>query len=335
MELVVTMLMTSILLVGMGSVLLIATHAMPEAQGPMIRTLDATRIADQIAAELYCAVTVTRSSPTVIEFTVDRGGAKHTIRYAWSGTPGDPLTRKYDAGSVVNVLEKIQDFALTYRVKTVTEQSPPVTNESAETILASYDTPISPADYAITDKKWIGQYFLPSLPADATAWKVTRVTFPARSHGPSNGITAVQLRLPTASNLPDANVLETVFMPENALSNSYLWQQFSFASVSGLLPGRGLCLVLARQKKDKHLADIQFDSGGGVARLTTADAGGTWASDSAQSMMYVVYGTYETTKTVPTDSIVLLSVGIHLRPGAAPAMPVDTEAMTLNNPELP
>ena len=48
-----------------------------------------------------------------------------TIRYAWSGTPGDPLTRQYNGGTVLNVSDYVQFFSLDYSKRAGQMQGPP------------------------------------------------------------------------------------------------------------------------------------------------------------------------------------------------------------------
>jgi type II secretory pathway pseudopilin PulG len=337
-ELVLSMGLMTILLGGISSTILLASHALPSEQNASAAVNRGYQAADQIAGELYCARSFTEKASTAVEFTVaDRSGdaTPETIRYAWSGTAGDPLTRQYNGGTVVDWLADVQEFALTYDVTEVTEELPPVEAEGAETLLISHDTSVSLTDWGLTDKGWIGQYFFPPLPAEATAWKVTRVKFMARIHGGNKGITAVQLRLPTAGNLPGATILEEVLMYESALDPSYLWEEFSFASVSGLSPTQGLCLVLALNKKEAHLADVRYDDGAGSGLLTTTDAGSNWNYNSGKAMLYYVYGTVTTTSQ--PDPLVrqwLRSVGIKLRVGSETSSRIESAVEILNEPEV-
>lgn len=337
-ELVLSMAIMTILMGAMASAVLIATHALPDDQSPSTAAVDGSEVLDRIAGDLLAGTSFPEMTARSVTLTVaDRNGDKapETIRYAWSGTPGDSLTRQYNGGTVVKLVAEVQEFALDYVLTTVTEEHDPVTKESAEQVLCSYDTPVVAADFAITETEWIGQYFFPSLAADVTAWKVTRVSFMARIHGADKGITAVQIRLPTGADLPSPTVLEEVLMYENSLGESYSWKEFAFSNVSGLSPTQGLCLVLALNKKEAHLADIQYDSGGGSGRLTTTDAGSTWSSDAGQSMLYYVYGTVTTTTTPdPTIRQWLRSVGITLRIGKDPSGRVETATQVLNAPEV-
>ena len=155
----------------------------------------------------------------------------------------------------------------------------------------------------------------------------------ARICGAAKGITAVQLRLPVGGK-PGPTVLDEVPMEEAGLGEAYLWQEFAFSNASGLSPTQGLTLVLAMIKKDTHLADIQYDAGGGEDMLTTSNAGSSWTQHH-HSMLYYVYGTVTTTTT--PDPVVrewLDAVGITLRVGEESSARVDTAVQILNQPEV-
>lgn len=145
-ELVLGLAVTSVLLTGMASALLIASRA-ANPTGPTPKILTGSRAVQDILNELHYALTFTERSANAVEFTVaDRNGdaLPDTIRYAWSGIAGDPLTRQYNGGTVVTVAEDVHDFSLDYRTRTVSSPpseggstSAPVFEEFAEAKLTS------------------------------------------------------------------------------------------------------------------------------------------------------------------------------------------------------
>ncbi|MBN2477587.1 MAG: hypothetical protein JXB62_23470 [Pirellulales bacterium] len=335
-ELAVSMIATGFLLVGMASAVYIATQA-AKPDAPTAAMLQGSMTAAEVLSDLRCAIALTERTATSVAFTVadrDTDDAPETIRYAWSGTAGDPLTRQYNAGPVVDVLANVQEFALDYQVKTIEEAQPPEDHESAEILLAGHETAASAADYAIKANVWIGQLIAPALPGDATAWKVTRVRFPARIHGASKGVTAVQLRFASGS-APGSTVLQQVSMPESSLGSSYAWQEFSFSGAGGISPATSLCLVLGVQTVDADLCDVQYDSGGGSDRVTSANAGTSWTYSASTSMLFAVYGTV-TTQTTP-DPVTrhwVLAMDVTLRTGQDASTATRTGVQLLNAPEV-
>lgn len=66
-----------------------------------------------LLADIQLAQSFSENTTTAVTFTVpDRNGDNNpeTIRYAWSGNAGDPLTRQYNSGAVVTVAENVHTF---------------------------------------------------------------------------------------------------------------------------------------------------------------------------------------------------------------------------------
>lgn len=116
-ELVMCTLIAATLMMGIGSTMLVSVRALPQGDSASSATLTASPIVDQLAMELQNAVTINSRSATMVEFTVaDRDGDEvvETLRWEWSGTAGDPLTRQYNGADPVALLEGVQALTLTY-----------------------------------------------------------------------------------------------------------------------------------------------------------------------------------------------------------------------------
>lgn len=338
-ELTVSMAVSTILLAGIASAMVIASHALPDSNSTMSTTIDAYRVADQLAGELYVAQTITsKTSKSITFFVPDRNGDANpeAISYSWSGIAGAPLVRQYHNGTQLIVADNVQEFQLTYTNDMEMLQPPPNDTESAEFVLSFNDGGGGGAvDRAVKDNIWYGQYFIPVLPANALSWSVTRVQIMARSKGPQDGVAAVQIRPATASNLPSVTVLEQQLMPENLLNTAYQWETFIFTSVIGLSPTRGMCLVIARDVNNKHICELQetnFATGGALA---TTDAGTSWTNSGGNGLTHYIHGTV-TTRTTPVSvlHVYTKSIAIRLRIGADAATVVQTAVPLLNEPEV-
>jgi len=120
-ELVASLAATSILLAGMGSVVYVAARSTDESTTPALQIL-ASSTAHDVLSDLQYAVSFQQRSTTAVEFKVaDRNGdgSPDTIRYAWSGTSGDPLTRRYNSGTVANYLENVHVFEYADHIETI------------------------------------------------------------------------------------------------------------------------------------------------------------------------------------------------------------------------
>lgn len=328
-EMIVTAVIVSILAVAIGSAILLASHALPDRDQPSFPGADVAATADQIAAEMSSAVSVSKYGPTAIEFTVWRHGAYRTISYEWSGTAGDPLIRRYDGSIAGIMIESVQEFNLNY-----TTQASEYLVETEELELGIHHTPTSGGTYSITSNAWVGQYFEPAnLPNKTISWKVTRVLFEAEAKGTSGGITRVQLRKATSSGLPEGGPLEEHTLVEADLGVGFSWVQFMFSNVSGLDPDEGLCLVL-QWDTDLHSASVRYDTAGGSGLLVTSNGGSSWSRDSGRSLTYYVYGRAKMPDPDPGPHGRLYAIEISLRAGELPESGVLTSAVTLNQPYL-
>ncbi|MCH7925855.1 MAG: prepilin-type N-terminal cleavage/methylation domain-containing protein, partial [Planctomycetes bacterium] len=108
-ELVAAMTVMTILMMGMGSAMIIASRAIPNDKSPMSIATESRNVLDRLTEDLLYAISVSEKAATALTFTVaDRGhgaAGPETIRYAWSGTPGDPLTLEYNGASAVNLVD--------------------------------------------------------------------------------------------------------------------------------------------------------------------------------------------------------------------------------------
>jgi len=340
-ETVAAVAVTSIILLGIGSAMLLAGRALPDTRSPTAQTVAGAEALDSVVAELRYAVAINQRSGRMIEFTVaDRSGdtTPEVIRYEWSGTAGHPLTRQYNAGALVEVLANVQDFSLTYDLQTISTQIPQA-NESAETLLIGYDSSQDYHDYPIKDTEWYSEYFRPTLPGDAVSWKVTRVRFQAKQAGFLGGETKAQLQTPTAGGLPSGVVLEEATFYESILPLFYLVQEVTYTHVSGLSPQQGLCLVFqwvsSGDGSCKLLGQDRSVSAANIALLKSTDKSVSWSSLSAQSLLFSVYGTVTTAGTPQIQNRYYLNaVGIRLKAGTDDQATVQTSVRVLNRPEV-
>ncbi|MBU0617195.1 MAG: prepilin-type N-terminal cleavage/methylation domain-containing protein [Planctomycetes bacterium] len=157
-ELVLSMGIMAILMGGMASAILVATHALPDDQGSSEAGAEAVEIVDQIAGELLYATAITEEAENAVTFTVadrNHGAAgPETIRYEWSGTPGDPLTREYNGATAVKICEEVQLFSLRFFRQVTQLQGPP-------SVLLVVDDAVGPCDAEIARQTTIEGWGFP------------------------------------------------------------------------------------------------------------------------------------------------------------------------------
>jgi hypothetical protein len=335
-EVVVTSAILAILLGGMASAVMLAGRAMPDGKSGPSASLAAGRAADRIAADLFYATSIATANAREIVFTVaDRNGdgSPETIRYYWSGTSGDPLTRQFNGATAAVVAQDVREFQLAYDKRQV---ALPVTySDGVETLLATYGGFFFLDDGNINSTSWRGQYFQPTLPANAKSWKVTRVRFKARKHGPAAGDTKVQLR-PANGTVPGDFVIDERSMSESSLGGSSQWVEFAFSNASGMLPGSGMCLVLAGTRS-ADTCDVRYQSllawPSNSQWVVSNNGGASWTAPEGQSMVFSVYGTVSTPNPVGYEYR-LASVRCTLRSGPNTWSRSQTSIRVVNEPQV-
>lgn len=334
-EMVVSLSIMSVIFLAMGSVMVLASKAVPSPNAPANLAIDAADLLEQIASELEVATSVSVSNEKGIAFTVpdrDDDDTEETIAYLWGGAAGGALTRKYNGGTTVTILPHVFEFTLNY--DTVPVPQPDIKTESAEMLLDSYSSSSFATEFVVTRNNLIGQWINPQgLPSNAVDWNLTRVLFQAKKHSSSDGIIKVQIRTPTASKTPSSTVLASNTLYENILTSDYVWVSSPYTTVRGIAPADELCLVLQWQY-DTEAASIRHTYLGGSNMLYSYTQGSSWNYTSTNSMLFYAYGTYGT--LVPQPPVTgLRSVTITLNTGKTASSRVRTAVQTLNLPEMP
>ena len=332
-EFTLSMAITSILLMAIGSSIVLASHAIPDGSETTASTIASSRAIDLLVEEVRYAVAISENTATSLEFAVaDRDGdlSYEWIRYAWSGVADDPLTRQYNGGEPVSVVHEVSSFLLTYETIAYQMLSPPVV--SAEMVLASHIA-TNPTDYGISSTTWLSQYIVPAaLPAETVSWSVSRVQIKAASSGAAKGFTSVQLRRPLAGRRdPDIAVLDEYSIYEFDLDTTLLWTTAPIRA-SGLAPDEGLCIVL-QWTSDPTSLTTSYDSDGGADHYYSSDGGVSWISWPGTALEYSAHGTY-TMPGVAIDTNALQRVKIELVSGRDRQFVIHASADTLNQPEV-
>jgi len=106
---------------GLSGSLYIASQSFDQSNND-VNLSTAQEILGTIMLDLNEAIRFTERTAAAVTFTVpDRtgDGMTETIRYAWSGAAGDPLTYEFN-GSAVTLASGIQNFDLSYLTRDTT-----------------------------------------------------------------------------------------------------------------------------------------------------------------------------------------------------------------------
>jgi hypothetical protein len=335
-EVVVATAILGILLAGMASAVMLALRAVPDGKRGASATLVAGRAVEMLGADLFYATSVATATATEIVISIPDctgDGMPETIRYYWSGTKGDPLTRQFNGGTAATVAANVQEFGLAYQKRKV--QLPTAYGEGPEVLLASYDTANLLLHVAIDNNNLRAEYFAPTLPPEATSWRVSRIQFRGQAAGFSDGTLQVQLR-PTIGGDPGAGVLEEVSIAESALPLICQWNDVGFSNVSGLAPGTGVWLVL-QGATDKDAAEACVEtwdtSPPNVSYRLSSDGGNSWSTISGHQLRFYAYGKITTPNPV-TYQYLLSQVSCTLRSDSDTSSRLQTSIRVVNEPQV-
>lgn len=120
-EVVMSLAIMSIVVSAIGSMMVLATRALPNPDDPASETIAAGLAMSRIVDDLRYATRLIEASPTAIEFEVpdrDADLSPEVIRYEWSGVSGDPLSRSVNGGSHEIVLERARGITISYTRET-------------------------------------------------------------------------------------------------------------------------------------------------------------------------------------------------------------------------
>jgi prepilin-type N-terminal cleavage/methylation domain-containing protein len=309
-ELLVSIAMISVLSVAMASAVLVASRAVGKGDTSVMRSAVTGDVVARIEAEIRLATGFAERSANAVTFQIpDRNGdgVEETIRYAWSGVSGAPLTRVYNGAAPEVVAEDVRDFDLNYLVQSIKPAGPNAV-EGEEVLLISHeDAPGgNTRPYAVDWDHWCAQYFRPTLPANAVAWRVTRVQFMARQdRSPPDGTIALYVTSANEDEKPAYPVLEEVRISEAALATQTAWVEASLSSVKDVDPSQGLCVVIAYRSGTRAVAVVEYEERGNPMTpnthwMTTGNRGYSFTEPNVtQDMVIRVYGTVTTPRSAP------------------------------------
>ncbi|MCO6438800.1 MAG: prepilin-type N-terminal cleavage/methylation domain-containing protein [Phycisphaerae bacterium] len=294
-EVITALAIMTILTTGLASALVLATRALPETDSPLrcqVRTADAL---DLIAEELASAIQVLARSDHGITFLApDRNGdgVPEKIVYAWSGTPGDPLTRQAVGSLQENVLEDVTKLEFRYDTADLVETYPAPLTESAEQVLASWTNTAALNSGEVDASNSWGQLFIPAVSAPAVSFMVTRVRLFCEHNGTADGTALLSILPAEGSGAPQFTSLAQGKILESELPSAAAWFSIPVNSMLPVPRGQRLCFTVTTADTAGKAITIHYDNdsvvqGGGAILSRT---GGTWTVDASQALVYEVYG---------------------------------------------
>lgn len=323
------MAITSVLVVGISSAIVVATRAVNAPASAAGRTRSAAEVAELIARNLSLASSISeaqQNSICVSAFDDDGDGTSQEICYEWGGTIGDPLIRKVD-GEAFTILEDVRLFTLSY--------TPVTQGESArDDYLAGFSASKDLVNYKVSQTKWIAQSFTADLPAGATGWKPKRVELRIRKTGGTAGQVQTYLSYPDVTGGPGGAAIGSGSISESELFADYAWISIAFTSSLPTfnLGQRLWVVILGTVDSPGELAYYnKFTSVPNWQMRLSSNGGTSWSTMPKCALLFKVYGTITGT-SAGNEERVLSAVRVSLAAGDDESTRIDTGVNLLNLP---
>lgn len=354
-EAIMSMAITALIFGALTSLLIVAGNSSPNDSSGVSGMVKARAALDVLAADLRFATSITELSSRAMELSLpdrDGDGDDDVVRYEWSGVSGAPLLRSYACSEAdpfdtpSRVIGAVRSLSFLPDIRTTTETvTTPATSGSAttaEALLASYTSTSSLSRFNLSSSTWPGMTFVPTLPANATTYRITKVSIYARKTGT---LGSFRVNLTNASgNVPTSTVLFSQLVQESSLPSAYGWYDVPFGGSPSLSP-TGRFAITVSWVSDSRPAQIRFRSSGASTAngrySRTTNSGSSWTASTSGAMLYRVYGvadlpgtsTPAMTSTVTTST--LAGVTVRAAPSVRGAGLIDTYFPTSNSPDAP
>jgi type II secretory pathway pseudopilin PulG len=263
-ELVMSIGVLSVLVGAMGSIIALATHALPDADSAITRAIDADQAMAELRSDLGYATRITEWGPNgVTLITPDRNGDGQTerIRYAWAGGPGDALTRVINGGTEQSLASPINRFTFSTTTRAVSETYAGFLVESGWQTIADQLDDSSASDKKIKSDEWAAQVFRPQGLGPNDKWSLNSVAFRAKQSSPSLGWLIIEVRPVDENMQPSDTVLASGMIYELFIPSSYGWLTLNLTNpITDLRADESLCIVW-RTETGGDAAEIEYQGG--------------------------------------------------------------------------
>lgn len=221
-ELLIALAISTIVMMAVPFMISLSARAAPTAGSVQTTSIEAADCLAQLGADLKLSRTITELSANAITMTVparDGSDAAQTIRYAWSGTPGDPVTVSID-GVESTLVASADDFTLTAVTGTDTVYTEQTFKEDTGVTFQSQSLLLS--GQKIPNPGSLIQVVGAPTDPDLLGWNATSMSFSLACSSPISGASVVVSIIPlNADKSPAGNPYYSVTIASTDLRSSY------------------------------------------------------------------------------------------------------------------
>ncbi len=295
---------SALVLAALASVLTIGVRALPEPDDAADRSSQRIGGLAMLHDDVGSAVSIVSASAADFSFRVsdrDGDGDEEVVRYWWSGVEGEGLNRTVNDAHETVVMPALSRAEFSYDWLPRTVASGSTATGSVEEI-ASWSG-ATPQSHRINSTSRAALCLLPRLPADATAWQVTKIRIRATAVSGLN-VTRASLRLGGSDTLATQTALATSSSAILVLGSSAGWMDFNFSAAPEVAAGQWvsfhfLCTSLLGAV-DVQYADKDVPDGRAVLALGSSDT--NWIIMREGSLAFELYGRLRTPSGTAVES---------------------------------
>jgi hypothetical protein len=335
-ELVLSMTLLAIVMASAGSAMLFAAKASPRADGPtatLIRDGGAmNRLAEDLAQAKYVLAYSSNSVKILVDDRTGDGAPDH-LSYAWSGTPGDPLTYTLNDGTPVNLVDAVQTFELDIELTPVVTTIPPAIYYGPEKLISAFEG-VWGAQMVVSPTNSYGQQITPTLSAGAIGFLPTQAQLYAQKANNDDGVMGVALR-GAAGTTPNNTVYGQAEVIESLLANDD-WYAIDLIQTVLVPDGQGLALVSSYVSGSTNVAQVRTSGSLLGGMIQSNNGGGSWSAVLFTELTHRLYGREVFTANEGFDikRNHATAVTVSLQSVADDRSPIQRRVRLLRGPEL-
>ncbi|GEM_PF-1436106 len=165
---------------------------------------------------------------------------------------------------------------------------------------------LRPSDHGfeavVSSSQWNSQTFVPTLPRNATGWRLTRLFCRLKRYAPETyGEIRFRLLSADSNHSPSSYLFGETYgiHSANLSAEAYQWYEIPLAATGELRTDRGVCITLESTSGSPQMW-VNYDlenavNLGGTQRLESLNQGASWMpSGAGHDLRFYLYGSYRT-----------------------------------------
>jgi len=343
-ELIAAVAIMSLLLGAMTSAVLLTRQAVPERGTGLVALVDASDVMQQLTADLSQAVYILEHESKSVTLVVpdrDGDGLPETIRYAWSGTTGDPLTRQLNGGTAITALDNVAECTFGFETAVSVQRFEGTSDGGLgpEVLIASapHESAAEARDPTVDTR--LGQEFDPSAVTASADWVPTRILIKGLRRETGH-LLEVDLVPPGGDGMPDvdAPLATAQTLSDSVQDDAWALFEVPFDDAPAVAGDGPMYFVInsTSDVKKNTVSVVKNRDSGATGLVETTDAAASWVDwRGSKSLVFELYGQLAAAAppiTVARTRLTAAAVTIEVDDPTVPTLRTGTELP--NRPEL-